>query len=229
VSITVERVERHGRTPRDEDRARHPLALVAAAVVVVLVVGLVLLFGVVRPPVLAPLTDPRFDGAVAFTEWDREACVTVLEADGTREQVWCDEFGGELVAWAEEGLVVRTWPGDREELVTIDPASGEVLGSVGGHADEGYWREPEVRPGRARDGRLEVRHDGVVLWSTEADDRYEVTAGWLSPDGAWVALQDSAERLLVVPTDGSAPPSVWADDVEPYATLVWRGTPPTGS
>jgi hypothetical protein len=229
VSATVERIQPPGSAPPPEEPRRHPVALVAAAVLVVLVVGSVLRFGVVRPPALAPLADPSFAGAVAFSEWDRESCVTVLEADGARERVRCDGSDLQPIAWPEEGLVVSSWRGDREELVTIDPATGEVLGARSGDDELGWWPEPELGPTNVRDGRLEVRHDGAVLWSTEAHGGYEVTAGWLSPDGRWVALQDGAERLLVVPADGSAPPTVWAEDVEPYATLVWRGAPPARS
>jgi hypothetical protein len=231
VSATTERTD-----PRDaparvpETGERRPVALVAAAALVVVVVGLVLTFGVIRPPALSPLDAPGFDGAVAFTEWGREACVVTVTADGTRTPAWCDAQGGELVGWPERGLVVRSWRHELEQLVTIDPATGEELASVSadGASDPG-WPEPELGPSVVRAGRLEVRYDDQVLWSTEARDPYEVTAGWVSPDGTWIALQDTAERLLVVPADGSAPPQVWAEDVSPYVPIVWRGTSGTGA
>jgi YD repeat-containing protein len=204
---------------------RRPLALVAAGIVATVIVALVLLVGVVRPPPLEPFTDPSFDGAAAVASWERDWCVSVIDADGARTQVRCDQQGGELVGWTDEGIVVRTWVGDREQETTLDPTSGEVVVTVD-RPDaelEGWWPEPDLPSVGARDGRLEVRHDGEVLWSVDADEPYEVTAGWESPDGRWVALQDSAERLLLVPTDGSAPPAVWAEGVEPYATVVWRG------
>jgi hypothetical protein len=113
--------------------------LVAAAVLVVAVVGSVLAFGVVRPPPLAPLDAPDFDGA------------------------------------------------------------------------------------RVEGGRLVVRDGGTVLWSVAARGSYEVAAGWTSPDGRWVALQDTADRLLLVPADGSRDPVVWAEDLDPFVPIVWRG------
>ncbi|MEX0835839.1 MAG: hypothetical protein WD010_07090 [Nitriliruptor sp.] len=107
--------------------------------------------------------------------------------------------------------------------MTIDPDSGEVVHRS--DADGADFLDPhrghdlaEVRDG----GQLEVRVDGQVLWTTDADERYSIHGTWPSPDGAWVALQDSADRLLLVPADGSAEPVVWTEDVDGYATIVWR-------
>ncbi|MEX1176937.1 MAG: hypothetical protein WEB09_00615 [Nitriliruptor sp.] len=205
---------------------RSAALLVAAGVVATAVVAAVLAFGVVQPPQLDPLEDPSFDGAVAYLSWRDEPCVTTVAPDGAQDEVWCDR-GGELVAWTDAGLVVRSWEPDGT-LLRIDPATGDELGGPDLEAIGDRHTSPRpdvVGPAAAgRDGELEVRLDGRTLWSVEADERYEVTGGWRSPDGAWVALLDSADRLLLVPADGSAPPVVWSEDVEPHVDLVWRGT-----
>jgi hypothetical protein len=53
----------------------------------------------------------------------------------------------------------------------------------------------------------------------------------LSPDGRWVvvsvtepayAASERASHLWLVPSDGSAPPRVWATDVSPWAPPAWE-------
>lgn len=210
-----------------DGRPRQPLALVAAAVVAAATVAGVLLFGVVHPPELATFDDPGFGGALAVAAWDERWCITVVDRDGARE-LRCDEEGDDLVAWSDEGIEVLRWLPHGEQRVTFDPATGEEVAreDVSERASDGtWWPEADLGPVAPHDGTLEVRVDGEVVWRVEARDPYEVTAGWVSPDGAWVALQDSAERLLLVPADGSAPPAVAAEDVPAYATLVWRASP----
>jgi hypothetical protein len=210
--------------PTSEDAPRRPIVLVAAAVVAVLTVVVVLVFGVVRPPELATFDDPAFDGAMAVATWEDDWCVQVVDGDGARE-LTCDRDGGELVAWTGDGIEVLRWLHDREELVTLDPATGDAVARrdvSDDPGDESWWVEPDIDTVTVRDGTLEVELDGEVLWRVETRDPYEVTSGWVGPDGDWVVLQDSADRLLLVPADGSAPPAVLAEDVSAYATLVWR-------
>jgi hypothetical protein len=202
--------------------------LIAAAVLAVAVVGLVLAFGVVRPPALEPLTDPGFDGAVALVTWDREACLVVVGPDGASSQVRCDDDLGELVAWTDEGIVLRTWRGAGPELETVDATTGETVARRE-DTDELGWPDPDVDGARVVDGRLVVRDGGTELWSVAARGSYEVVGGWTSPDERWVALRDTADRLLLVPADGSSDPVVWADDLDPYAPLVWRGEDAPGA
>jgi hypothetical protein len=228
-------VTRHGPAPEGDGggdgapsppSTRDPRWFLAAALLAVIVVALVLILGVVRPPPLAALDEPSFDGAVAYVAWDREPCLHVLAADGARSEVRCDPQLGELLAWPETGIVLRSWRGDRPQLETVDPQTGTVVDRVDAAEPEGdgWWPVSDLGPaGPDRDGRLEVRYRGTAVWSVEAHGDYEVTAGWGSPDGRWVALQDSADRLLLVPADGSAAPAVWAEDVEGYSPLVWRG------
>jgi hypothetical protein len=205
-----------------EDPPRDARWLVAAAVLAAVVVGLVLAFGVVRPPALERLADPDFDGAVAVVTWDREPCLLVVGPDGASSEVRCDDQLGELVAWTDEGIVLQTWHGAGPELETVDASTGETIAREAGDDDE-LWPEQDIEPAWVEDGRLVVRDGSTELWSVAASGGYEVTAGWTSPDGRWVALQDTADRLLLVPADGSRDPVVWAGDLDPYSPIVWRG------
>lgn len=201
--------------------------LVAAAALAAVVVALVLTLGVVRPPALDALDDPSFDGAVALVTWDRGPCLVVVGPDGESSEIRCDDDLGEVVAWTDEGIVLRTWGGSSPSLVTVDADTGEtVTRRTGG--DEVRWPEPDVDPARVEEGHLIVRDGDTELWSVPARGSYEVTAGWTSPDGRWVALQDAADRLLLVPAEGSGAPVVWAENVDPYTPVVWRGGGPLG-
>ena len=210
---------------------RSVLLLVAAAVLVVAVVGLVLAFGVVRPPSLATIADvpePAPPGGVAWASWQAgETCVTVVRADGQVDRdLYCQRDGGELVAWTETGFVLRTWDGPEGDLVVIDADTGEVVDVVTDSSRRGTQRPESVRTSY-REGRLTVTHErdrDRVVWEVEAPDAYDVTSGALSPDGDWFALVDSADRLLIVPADGSAEPRVWATDAPRWGDIVWEGT-----
>jgi hypothetical protein len=210
--------------------------LVAAGALVLVVVAAVLLFGVDRPPALAALADdpdPAPPAGVAWMGWTGdEACVAVARPDGEVEQLWCDRAGGELVGWPETGMLeIRSWESG-DVTRAIDAETGEVLGrtpgpDAGGTDPEGEWRGPEPAVWtQRRDGRLTVRlqTDDTVVWRTEAPERYDVHASARSADGRWIAMIDAAERLLVVPADGSTAPRVWATGVDGWEPPVWEGT-----
>lgn len=216
-------------------RDRQPVALALAAVVAVIVVGLVLTFGVARPPQLPTVHDDPSVAAparLATHGWDDgEHCATVVDVDGSTSRPWCSDGGAELVAWSDRGLVLRSYgASDRFERV-IDPEDGEVVATEPVH-DAGYRDAPApVVTGSATlgDGELEVRSDdGTLLWRTDAPDSYRVTGGWLSPDGRWIALVDNADRLLLVPADGSSPPRLWATGIGGRYEVVWEGTSSAG-
>lgn len=220
---------------RDEDaretRDRQPLVLVAAALVAVVVVALVLVFGVARPPQLASIADdPAITppARLATHGWeDGDHCVTVVELDGTTRRPWCSQDSAELVGWTERGVVLRTYGRSAELELTIDPDDGEVVASEHGRTDHlGRDRGDAVTSARpAGDDVLEVRTaEGTVLWRVEAPDSYQVSYGWRSPDGRTVALIDSADRLLLVPADGSRQPRVWAEDVPNRYEVAWEGS-----
>jgi hypothetical protein len=215
-----------GDVPGDGDRSM-PL-LVAAAILVLLIVGAVLLFGVERPPALeslADVPDPAPSASVAWTAWSgEEMCVSVARPSGEVAQLLCDRNGGELVGWPEpRALELHTW--DDDVTRTIDVGTGEVLDRSSGSVEWERIGESTVRT-QHRGGRLTVRlePDDTVLWRTEAPERYDVHGSARSADGDWVAMVDGAGRLLVVAADGSAPPRVWAREVDVWEAPVWEGT-----
>jgi hypothetical protein len=202
--------------------------LVVAGVLVLVVVGAVLLFGIQRPPTVASLAEdpaPAPSAAVAYlTQQGSQGCVRVALPDGTTAGPWCDRMGGELVGWDEQGILLRRWDG-AETVRVIDPETGEVVG----RARDRAWQEPYDHQAvwtEHRDGELIVRleADDTELWRVTAPEPYQITTSARSADGDWIALVDSADRLLVVPADGSAPPREWTRDVASWQWPVWEGT-----
>jgi outer membrane protein assembly factor BamB len=220
-----------GRPDGSDDRPeRSKAALLAAAVLLVVVIGLVLVFGIARPPALPSLAeqpDPAPPAAVAWTSYDTEdgPCLQIATSDGGTEKLDCN-LEGEVWAWDDAGIVVYTY-GPRDHLEVIDPATGELVERREARG-EGAAGPPDggVRS-RTTDGILTVTRDDTrdVLWEVDAPEGYRVSSGAVSPDGAWVAMFDSAERLLLVPADGSSDPRVWAEGTTEWGTPVWEGTP----
>lgn len=216
--------------PQPAGRARGSVPfLVGAGVLVVAVVAMVLLFGVERPPALTAVRDapdPGLPQEIAWTTWGRgNYCIQVARTDGGVDEVWCDPEGGELVGWTGDGnLVVRLWEhGDRD--LTIDRHSGEVLSTDAGDRPRPVAHGPGPTPDATsyRDrGDLVVEVDGIEIWRVTAPDTYQIRSSTLTADGRWVALVDSADRLLVARVDGDAEPRVWATDVSGWDTLVWQ-------
>jgi hypothetical protein len=202
--------------------------LIGAGLLVLLVVGGVLLFAIERPPALDSLAEeplPAPTSRLAYlVEQPDGNCIRIAQPDGTTTGPWCDRAGGELVGWDDEGLLSRRWDGT-ERVRILDPETGEVLG----RAQDRAWREPfdqQVVWTERRDGELIVRldEDDMELWRVASPERYEIRSSSRSADGAWVAMVDSADRLLVLPADGSSGPRVWTTDVSQWTWPVWEGT-----
>lgn len=212
---------------------RSMLALIAAAVVVIAAVVLVLVFGIARPPALSTLADepdPAPTAEVAWTTFERDGtCLHVAHPDGTTRSLRCDLDGGEVLAWDDDGIVLQTF-GPRDRVEVIDPRSGEVAATR--PLDDGpigpLW--DVTITSRHRDGVLTVtRNDtGAAVWEVEAPEGYRVNDGSLSPDGRWIAMVDTAKRLLIVAADGSGPPRLWVEDATAWGVPVWEGTPLEG-
>jgi hypothetical protein len=206
---------------------------VAAAVVVVVAIGLVLVFGLARPPALASLAEepePALDAAVAWVHWDREPCLLVATPDAATREVVCGLRGEEVFGWEADGIGMLVW--ERTEAIeVIDPDTGEVVEvrDLRGDPWEEREREWDRVDSRQHDGVLTVRFEGTVLWEVEAPDAYWVNPGSVSPDGRFVAAFDSADRLLLFDATGERAPRVWLEDVEGWQAPVWEGTPLPGS
>ena|SRR6056297_1972797 len=217
-------------SPPGPDSSRSMPALVAAAVLVVAVVVLVLLFGVARPPQLATVQEapaPSPGASVAWSQWEAGgSCLHTVDPQGARTEVGCGYEGQDLVAWTDEGIVLLVW-GPRSAGEIIDPDTGEVVGRIDAEAEDRRLG-PQVGAVRSRylDGTLTVTlaDSGVELWQVEAPENYDVNEGVLSPDGAWVAMVDRSERLLLVPADGSVEPRVWAEVGDGWVRPVWEGS-----
>lgn len=208
---------------------RSIVALVAAAAVVVITVGLVLVFGLARPPALASLAEepePTLDAAVAWVRFDREACLEVATPDAATREVVCGLRGEEILGWDADGIAMLVW--ERSSAVeVIDPDSGEVVEVRPYDVDpwEGREREWNRVDTRQHDGVLTVRFDGTDLWEVEAPESYWINPGSVSPDGRFVVAFDSADRLLLFDATGERPPRVWLEDAEGWQVPVWEGTP----
>jgi hypothetical protein len=207
--------------------------LVAAGTVALVTVGVVLRFGLVQPPALAPVdATTRPDVALAISSYrdgQRGMCLDVVDPDGTVRELRCGMDGGPLVAWDERGIVIIRYASFGERLEVVDPDTGAVLSSS-------TFDSRVAMPGRW-DGMLDVDRvgrtlivygdDRSVLWQVEAPDNYRITATARDQRSGTVALLDEAGRLLVL-REGADAPRVWVEDVGTrYGELVWQGTPLT--
>lgn len=231
MTRTLPRAEQHPLQALEGPGRTDRLLLVLAIVLVVGVVAAVLLFGVERPPPLTRLAeqpDPGPSAAVAWTAWERdESCFHVAAPSGDVERRWCSRSPDDVIAWTEDDrLLVMRWSGDTEHVLELDPDTGAVLDrrAPGADLDRG---PPQPGVLTLRDGEdlvlLLGTRRGTELWRVEAGPTYDVHTAVVSPDGDWVALLDEARRLLVLPTDGSQPPRVWATGVPPWTALLWQG------
>lgn len=212
-----------------EQRHRSVALLVAAGALVVVVVALVVLLGVVRPPTLATVAEspqPAPPQSLAWLQWERgESCLHLAAPDGSVHRLWCDRNGGELVGWTATGdLVVQRWDGGRRLLI-IDPHTGRVVDTR--RADDvtrgrQLWGRDVVTSFRDGDDLVLEAQDGTEVWRVAAPDAYRIHTSVVTADRSWIAMVDSADRLLVVPADGTAEPRIWARDVASWQTLVWE-------
>lgn len=202
----------------------------AAAFAVLLVGGVllgILTLGRLHYPVFPSLQerpDPAIPGLIAYLRYEESsgggrACVWVVPASGMEEprQLTCDRDLGGPVRWVPQGIAVQTRTGTR----FFDPVTGELRGGTTAMGDQ-LEHPPEAGSPEAR------THDGVTLlprsdtpgraelWLEQADgpqirvasaegprDYAWWDAVW-APGGRWAAVQDSAQRLLIVDTEGGA-------------------------
>lgn len=217
--------------PRDAARRG---SLIAAAVLVVLTVGAVVLWGVERPPDVAPL-EPGHDLApqagIAWTDdGGADTCVHIAQPDGDTRELTC-ELRGSVVGWDDRGVLVQEFVADGEQLVVVDPETGERgAEAVDEPVTRGSGDEVVGRPSDDDVLRIEDRQDSdVQVAAFDAPPSYGLRWGEYAPDRHGVAVIDRADRLLFIPVDedgqGRGEPRVWAEDVGAF-TAVWQGRRP---
>lgn len=214
-------------------RDRSVPLLVAAAVLVVVAVGLVLAFGIKRPPALEPLTagpDTPTEQLVRFVYESDDTCLVAYSVAGGPRELTCELDGGEILGWRDGRIGLRAWSNVGEEWVVVDATSGAVL-SRRLLTSEDIKRFVSTASSVVRvdhtDGVMTITlaSSGAVLWRVEAPTNYRIEVSATTGDGRWVAMIDTARRLLLVPADGSAAPRVWLDDLDGYWEPVrWEGT-----
>jgi hypothetical protein len=207
--------------------------LIAAAVVVVVSIALVVAFGIKRPPALesiAAASDAPTEGLVRF-EYEREdTCLVVYSVAGGARELTCELDGGEILGWQDGRIGLRSWSNVGEEWVVVDASSGAVLSrQLLSAEDTKRFLNATTSVVRVahKDGVMTVTlaSTGATLWTVEAPTNYRAEVSALTADGRWVAMIDTARRLLLVPADGSSGPFVWLDDIEGYwEPIRWEGT-----
>lgn len=214
--------------PRDRSV---PLLLAAAAVIIATVV-VVLVFGVNRPPALEPLAagpDAPSEGLARITWREDSACLEVFTVAEGRTEVTCELDGGEILGWKDDVIALRSWSEVGEEFLLVGE-DGEVRSRRLLSPEESQRLPFSPYAGARtshRDGRLTVTvaATDTVAWDVKAASNYRVEVNALSDDGRWLAMVDTAGRLLVVPADGSGPPRVWVEDLgNAWDAIVWEGT-----
>jgi hypothetical protein len=202
------------------------LTLVAAATLVIGVVGGVLLFAVPRAPAIPELSsDVTASGAdpgrLAWTSWQGDVpCLIVLDATGSTDRSCAAELDGEVVGW-EDGEVVLSAVGSGSGTVRVDPTSGATR-----RGPEDLDATGRPLPGSdlavARDqGVLTVEVEGTVVWEVDAPAEYTVSWAQVDREGRLVLLRDRAGRWLVVPADGSDGPRLWTEEPGAWRSIAW--------
>lgn len=197
-----------------------------AAVIAVVLLGGVLL-GILtlgrlhypQFPSLREQPDRSIPGLIAYVRWDEDSrdgrsCLWVVAASGEHapRRLVCDREVGGPVRWTPRGIELHTPEGTR----VIDPVTGRTRERTQGTGVQAppFPGTPESRtlagitlvPRSGEPGRAELwleHGDGVQSRVAFADGPRDYTwwdAVW-APGGRYAAVQDSAQRLLIVDTE----------------------------
>lgn len=204
-------------------RDRRVIAIVGAGLAAVAVI-LVIVFAAIQPiPDFAPLEGSGETGYVAYVaDDDGDPGDAVIVDLGAATSVTADlGRGGEVLGWDDDGnLVVVEWGGNVERFTLIDPATGEVVGELGGEEGQRFFEEGEPVWIDHEDGRLVLERDGDGLTASfEAPDSYDVPSA--APMGAErIVFVDELGRVAVTGPGEDVVPVLVADD----AVEWWRVT-----
>lgn len=220
---------------------RTAAAAVASLVIVVVVVVIVAAFGIRRPPELPSLAedpDETVPGTVALLQHTArgETCVDLVPAGGGEvTRLTCAEpVGGwiESLTWTPSGEVVLVRHGEpriggRQTMTAaiVSVPDGEVIDEV---ELPGDWARPAGGPGQRSEGtvvlaasshrdgeaRLIVRSpqgETTTIADLDGPEGYAFVEPRWSPDGGWILVRDTEQRLIIVAEDGEPGPRVLVD------------------
>lgn len=200
----------------------------------------------------APFTVP----ATLVVPPDDDGCLQVVQGDGTARQHCLDQFARtdddfrHVEAYFDQDG--RLLVGEQPQLQHVDPATGEVLGTV--DVSDGDLLPDEPPPPRpapddepvavpeepdamrfevyAREDRVvradvpdapDGRESGEeVLLDLQAPPGYHLHDAVLSPGEQWVVALTPDGQVVVAPADGSAAPYVWTELTGDRWLDLWR-------
>lgn len=221
-------------------------SIIASAVVIGVVVGLVLTFAVIPLPdypSLADNPDPSISGTVAYARWDNgDLCVsTVAAGGGEAREVLCDRniaFGEFAPGWTADGMLVLQDYGPASDVFRIvDPATGETIERVPfdlekraaepyrtGNSTASADGSTVFTDGDRGNVRLVVRDsagtDRTIL-EAEGPKNYWFEWSTWSPDGAWILVQDSEGRIIIIAAEGDPNPRILVEGVDGWMAAYW--------
>lgn len=232
-------------------RRRALIAWAASAVVLFVVGAAVLAGVVDPAPGYSSLSDDPDDsipGTVAYTVSDGGACLRSVAASGAEPlELQCDDDVSYSLGWTSDGqiLVIRRVDGGRA-FIALDPYSGNETRVVPlsdlsraerrkatatlrprpwNWAERADGAKVRVRHGYEGPPSVVVRRPGgekkTILKAQGAGGRYGFRDAQWSPDGKWVLVSDSAERLLVVDSEGASPARVLVDETQHLLDAAW--------
>lgn len=208
---------------------RRLVSIVGAVVVAVGVAVTVLIAGMPRTPALLTLTedpDPAPDDGIVFLRDDGDESCVVVVRDGRERLGDCVDDHPRLAVDAHGEVTLRRRLDGVEVVSDVDPETGELgdrRAAQPGDRDGGPTAGDESDAGHR--AFTERRHDVLVVAVAEpggdihdlaevrADEDYHLRDPAWSPDGRWLVLVDSSDRLLLVDAEGDAPVRVLAEDV----------------
>ena len=229
---------------------RSTLGIIASVVVLAVVLVVVLVFGVIPYPDFASLSaqpDPSIPGTIAFMQGDDPPCaMTIPASGGPAFEVGCGwEMGGDGLAWTVDGMLVTLdFRGPTPDYVVLDPATGAVIERLPADVDspEPLFERPDlathdgmtVMAGSSAMLSRDRADKGAVIWVSregdaaptvllEVDGPRDYRFQWAtwSPDGNWVLVSDSLDRLLIVSATGDPTPRILVEDVQSWSRPSW--------